>query len=133
MDVADHRETYITAHVDAYGLAGEFFDIASLNPALVTIHEVTSCADTAGTVHAAVISPVDKDPTSIAISIADAPDPTKHAFNEKTTYVVKFAAGAKATQDITPGGEVDLTTASAVKKPLCFLTDKFAPPPPPAM
>src|SRR5204863_9054006 len=40
-------------------------DIASLDPALVTIREVMSCADTGGTVHAAVLSAVKDDPASI--------------------------------------------------------------------
>jgi hypothetical protein len=98
-------------------------DVASLDPALVTIREVTSCADTAGTAHTAVVSEVDKDPTSVAISIADAP--AMKAFNENTTYVITFNAGAKVTQDITPGGTVDLTTASPIQKPICFVTGMF--------
>jgi hypothetical protein len=101
-------------------------DVASLDAALVTITEVTSCTDTAGIPHTAVIKAVSKDPTSVAISILDAPS-ADVAFDQKKTYVITFAAGAQVTQDITPGGVVDLTTASVVKKPICFLTNSFAP------
>lgn len=102
-------------------------DPLSLDPTLVTITEVTSCADTVGIPHLAVVAAADKDPTSVAISIADAPN-DKVAFNAKTVYVVKFGAGAEVTQDITPGGSVDLTTASVLKKTICFETGEFAPP-----
>jgi len=101
-------------------------DVTSLDPTLVSIREVTSCADTAGTAHTAVISAVDKDATSVAISIIDAP--AMESFDQQKTYVITFNAGAQVTQDIAPGGTVDLTTASVVKKPICFATAKFAPP-----
>jgi hypothetical protein len=101
-------------------------DVTSLGPAEVTIREVASCADTAGTVRTAKIDPVDKDATSIAIS--DAGAPMGAAFEPMKTYVITFVAGAQVTQDIAGGGTVDLPGPADLT--LCFKTDKLAPPAP---
>lgn len=103
--------------------------VDSLDVAEVSIREVASCADTAGTVRTAVITPHvinakgDIDKTSI--EIADDAAPTDLAFDPEKIYVIEFADGAQVTQDIPNGGVVDLPAAG--KLSICFKTDKKAP------
>ena len=98
-------------------------DVNSLDPAEVSIREVTSCSDTAGTAKTAVIDLVEDDKTSIAIS--DSAAPTDAAFEPEKTYVITFNAGAQVTQDIPKGGVVDLPVAA--KLSICFKTDTLSP------
>jgi hypothetical protein len=100
-------------------------DVASLDASEVLIREVADCADTGGTARTAAIAPVDKDPASIAISDADELTDDV-AFEPEKTYVITFAAGARVTQDIVPGGDVLLPEAD--KLSICFKTDKVSPP-----
>ena len=100
-------------------------DAATLDPAEVELREVTSCADTAGTLRTAVTAPADDDPTSIAIS--DAGAPMGAAFEPEKTYTITFLS-AQVSQAMVNGVTVDLPAGKDLT--LCFKTGTLSPPSP---